>query len=83
MVETAQFIEEHITDSNKTIVLVGAMVPLEGFYPTDAPFNLGYAIAQLQTRKAGIYICMNAQCFTPDEVIKDREIARFEFKEAS
>ena len=57
MVETAQFIRQHLLpDNNKTIVLVGAMVPLEGFYPTDAPFNLGYAIASLQNLKQGIYM---------------------------
>ena len=28
---------------------------------------------------SGIHLCMNAQCFTPDEVIKNREIGRFEF----
>ncbi len=81
MVETAQFINKNITDNNKTIILVGAMIPLEGFYPTDAPFNLGYAIAQAQTRDAGIYLCMNAQCFTPDNTTKNIDAARFEFKD--
>ena len=81
MVETAQYLEEKIPDNSKTIILVGAMVPLEGFYPTDAPFNLGYAIAQAQTRAAGVYICMNAHCFTPQEAVKNVETARFEFKD--
>jgi len=83
MIETAQFLEQHLMTKNKTIILVGAMIPLEGFYPTDAPFNLGYAIAQVQLNEAGIYLCMNAHCFAPHEAIKNLEAARFEFKDAS
>jgi len=81
MIETAQVIQERLIDKNKTIILVGAMVPLEGFYPTDAPFNLGYAIAQLQTQPGGVYMCMNAHCFSPDEAVKNVDLSRFEFIE--
>ena len=83
MVETAKFIEERISDIQKTVILVGSIIPLDGFYQSDAPFNLGYAIAQVQSKPYGIYICMNAQCFTPQQVMKNKEIGRFEFKEAS
>lgn len=83
MVQTAQYIEKNIPNLNKTIVIVGSMIPLDGFYQSDAPFNLGYAIAQVQNRQHGVYICMNSQCFSTDEVQKNKEIGRFEFKEAS
>lgn len=83
IVETANFIKTSIPDIQKTIILVGAMIPLEGFYPTDASFNLGYAIAQTQTRTHGVYVCMNANCFEPEDVIKNVEKGRFEFKDAS
>jgi len=83
MIDTALYIQRHLKDQSKTIILVGSMIPLDGFYQSDAPFNLGYAIAQVQTNKGGIHLCMNAQCFTPDEVIKNREIGRFEFIENS
>lgn len=83
MIDTAQYLQEHIGAHQKTIIFVGSMIPLEGFYHSDAPFNLGYAIAQVQNQKDGIYICMNARCFTPDEVIKNREIGRFNLKDAS
>lgn len=83
MVETARYIEKNISDLKKTIVLVGSMIPLDGFYQSDAPFNLGYAIAQVQNKPHGIYICMNAHCFSATEVKKNKEIGRFEFKEAS
>lgn len=83
VVETANFIKANISDLQKTIILVGAMIPLEGFSPTDAPFNLGYAIAQVQTRAHGVYVCMNANCFEPEEVSKNVEAGRFEFKSAT
>jgi L-asparaginase len=59
------------------------MIPLDGFYQSDAPFNLGYAIAQVQNKPHGVYICMNAHCFSTEEVKKNKELGRFEFKAAS
>ena len=46
------------------------MIPMVGFSPSDAPFNLGYAIAKVQELKAGIYVCMNGKAFNPEEVTK-------------
>lgn len=81
MIETAQYIEKNIVNNIKTIILVGSMIPLDGFYQSDAPFNLGYAIAKLQDNPAGVYICMNSECFAPNSVVKNKEIGRFEFKD--
>ena len=83
MIDTALYLEKNLKDLSKTIIMVGSMIPLDGFYNSDAPFNLGYAMAQVQMNKGGIHLCMNAQCFTPSEVVKNREIGRFEFKDAS
>ncbi len=83
MRETGLYLEQHLKDKSKTIILVGSMIPLDGFYNSDAPYNLGYAVAQVQSKNAGIYICMNSQCFAPDEVSKDSAIGRFEFRDAS
>lgn len=83
MIDTALFLSKNLKDQSKTIILVGSMIPLDGFYQSDAPFNLGYAIAQVQMNKGGIHLCMNAQCFTPDEVIKNRNIGRFEYKDVT
>lgn len=80
IVETATYLSQHLPNNKKTIILVGAMIPLVGFYPSDAAFNLSYAVASSQHQKAGIYICMNGQVFTPDEVQKNLEHSRFEFK---
>jgi hypothetical protein len=44
------------------------MIPLEGFSPTDASFNLGFAIAESQNLTNGIYVCMNGKMFLPDEI---------------
>ena len=82
MIDTALYQQKNLKDQSKTIIIVGSMIPLDGFYQSDAPFNLGYAIAQVQLNKGGIHLCMNAQCFTPDEVIKNTDIGRFEPKEA-
>ena len=82
MINTANYIEKHIPNLNKTIVLVGSILPLDGFYHSDAPFNLGYAIAQVQSRPHGVYLCMNATCFTTQEVYKNTRIGRFEYKDA-
>ncbi len=83
MIETALFLEKNLKDNDKTIILVGSVFPLYEIHGSDAPFNLGYAIAQAQAKNSGIYLCMNASCFTPDKVLKNRKIGRFEFKEAS
>lgn len=56
MEQTAIFLTRHC--HGKTIVLTGAMRP-ERFYNSDAPLNLGMAIALVQMAQAGIYICLN------------------------
>lgn len=48
-----------------------------GFSPTDAGFNLGYAIAKSTELKEGIYVCMNGKVFAPEEVIKILSEGRF------
>jgi L-asparaginase/Glu-tRNA(Gln) amidotransferase subunit D len=53
------------------------MIPIKGFAPSDGPFNLGYAIAKLEDLENGVYVCMNANVFTPDEVIKEVSEGRF------
>ncbi len=70
MPDTARFLSANIKKGDKTIILTGSMVPLTGFSPSDAPFNLGYSIASVKTLKPGIYVCMNGQIFNPEEVAK-------------
>ena len=62
---------------NKTIVLVGAMIPYV-FKHSDAVFNTGFALGALQTLKPGVYIAMNGKVFNWDNVVKNREIGEFQ-----
>ncbi len=75
MVETAKVIAEKVKD--KTIVLTGAMIPYK-FGSSDGLFNLGSAIAFVQTLPAGVYISMNGRVFTWDNCRKNKKIGEFE-----
>jgi L-asparaginase len=61
----------------KTVVLTGAMVPYT-FGSSDGMFNLGTALAFVQTLGPGVYVAMNGRCFLWDSVRKNREIGVFE-----
>ncbi len=74
MVETSQVLAAEIKD--KTIVLLGAMVPYQ-FKNSDALFNLGCAVAAVQTLGNGVYITMNGKVFSVDEVSKIKELGEF------
>jgi L-asparaginase len=75
MVDTACLLNSKI--SNKTIVLTGAMVPYK-FGSSDGFFNLGCALAYVQTLPHGVYIAMNGQYFHCNNVRKNKEIGEFE-----
>jgi L-asparaginase len=61
----------------KTVVLTGAMVPYK-FGSSDGLFNLGSALAFVQTLPAGVYIAMNGRCFPANRVRKNRDSGIFE-----
>ncbi|MGL1901385.1 MAG: asparaginase domain-containing protein [Fibrobacterales bacterium] len=63
--------------TGKTIVLTGSMLPAQ-FKGTDAEFNIGFAIAAVQTLEPGVYVAMNGCIFKPDAVRKNLEAKRFE-----
>jgi L-asparaginase len=75
MAETARYIQKQISD--KTIVLTGAMVPYK-FGSSDGLFNLGSAMAFVQTLSKGVYIAMNGKYFHADNVRKDTKHGVFE-----
>ena len=75
--DTARYLRAHYKNKNKVIVFVCSMIPLSGFFPTDAGFNLGYAVAKSQTLAKGIYVCMNGRIFKPEEVLKIISEGRF------
>jgi len=75
METTAQVLAGAI--KNKTIVLTGAMVPYK-FGSSDGLFNLGSALAFVQTLSPGVFIAMNGRCFRWDNVRKNRRTGVFE-----
>lgn len=75
MVETAKKLA---SIEGKTIVLTGALEPAL-FKTSDALFNIGCALAAVQTAVPGVYITMNGAVFPYDKVWKNVEKNRFEF----
>lgn len=76
MVDTAKLLG--LTDiKDKTIVLVGAMIPFSINY-SDALFNLGGAVIAVQHLPQGVYIVMNGYVFLWNESIKNKEKGVFE-----
>lgn len=63
---------EHLrTITGKVIVVTGAMQPAR-MTDSDAPFNLGLAVAALQTLPHGVYIAMSGRIFPAGHTRKDR-----------
>jgi L-asparaginase len=77
MPDTARFLKANLQRDDQTIIFTGSMIPLTGFAPSDASFNLGFAVASFSSLKPGIYVAMNAKIFSPDEVIKLLADGRF------
>ena len=77
LAETAEALEG-IAD--KCIVLTGALSPAR-FKSTDAIFNVGMAVAAVQTVDPGVYIAMSGQVFPAGAVRKNRAENRFESTE--
>jgi L-asparaginase len=75
MIETAKVLGGSI--KNKTIVLTGAMIPYK-FGSSDGLFNLGSALAFVQTLPQGVYISMNGKCFRWDNIKKNKQTGMFE-----
>ena len=69
MVETAKYLAK--VNLKKTIVLTGAMIPYKFGRSYDL-FNLGCALAFVQSLKSGVYIAMNGKVFDWDKVVKNK-----------
>lgn len=76
MVETAHFLAE--AKLGKTIILTGAMVPYAFGNSSDGFFNLGSALAFVQTLPQGVFVVMNGRYFNFDGVKKNRQTGNFE-----
>jgi L-asparaginase len=73
MVQTGQMLSDI---AGKTIVLTGAMQPAS-LRTSDAAFNVGFALAAVQSLPHGVYLAMNGQIFDPAKTQKDRTAGRF------
>ena len=75
MVTTAEFLARSTRD--KTVILTGALIPyaLNG---SEAMFNLGAALAFVQTLPHGVYISMNGRVFAWDNARKNKRTGEFE-----
>ncbi|MBK7098157.1 MAG: asparaginase [Sphingobacteriales bacterium] len=73
--KTAQLLAKKI--KNKTIVLTGAMIPIK-FGSSDGLFNLGSALAFVQSLPHGVYVAMNVRFFKAENVRKNRQTGFFE-----
>jgi L-asparaginase len=77
MVETARYLaNEAIVD--KTIVLMGAMIPYAFGDSSDGFFNLGSALAFAQVLPSSVYVAMNGRYFDWNNVRKNKSTGFFE-----
>jgi L-asparaginase len=74
MIQTAQSL---VGVAGKTVVLTGSMQPAR-FRVTDAAFNIGSAIAAVQSLPPGVHVVMNGRVFDPQKARKNLEKNRFE-----
>lgn len=62
---------------DKTIVITGALIPYK-FGSSDGLFNMGSAMAFVQTLPAGVYVAMQGRYFMWNNVKKNRASGVFE-----
>lgn len=74
MAFTASVLADRV--KGKTIVLTGAMVPYK-FGSSDGLFNLGSALAYVQSLPHGVYVAMNGKIFDGKNVKKNKETGEF------
>ena len=75
MAHTAARLAQKVT--GKTIVITGAMIPYK-FGSSDGLFNLGSALAFVQTLPPGVYVAMNGRYFMAGNVRKNKQTGEFE-----
>jgi len=78
MVESAKYLAESNLTADKTIILMGAMIPYTFGTSSDGFFNLGAALAFVQCKAPGIYVAMNGRCFDWNNVKKNFNTGFFE-----
>lgn len=80
MVQTGLYLQEVLPKLDFPIVLTGAMTPL-GFEGSDGLQNMTESLFAARTLSPGIYVVMHGQAFPVANVRKDRDLARFVWKD--
>ncbi len=80
MVDTGMLLKRRLPALAVPIVFTGAMTPL-GFEGSDGLQNLTESLLAARILSPGVYLVMHNQVFPIDRVRKDREQARFVWKE--
>lgn len=75
MAETARFL--HGLNLGKVIVITGAMQP-SSIIDSDAPFNVGAAIAAVQLLPVGVFGTMNGRVLNAETMEKNVDLGRFD-----
>ena len=65
--ETVAYLKKKLKRKDQTIVVTSGSVPLIGLSMSDAPFNLGFALAKVQDLPPDIYIAIKGKAFTMAE----------------
>lgn len=69
--KTARYVKNNLrTPKDVTVILTGSMIPLKGFFPSDAGFNLGFALSEAQNSSPGVYVCIQGKKFQPENAIE-------------
>lgn len=79
LTETGVFLQSSLPDLQVPVIFTGAMSPL-GFEGSDGLQNLTESLLAARILPAGVYLVIHNQVFPIDQVRKNRELARFEWK---
>ena len=82
MIETGMLLKRNLPDLAVPIILIGAMTPL-GFEGSDGLQNMTESLLAARLLSLGVFLVIHNQVFPIDRVRKDRENARFVWKEAA
>jgi L-asparaginase len=80
MIETGLLLRSALDRLNVPIILTGAMTPL-GFEGSDGLQNMTESLLAARLLPPGVYVVIHNQVFPIDRVRKDRESARFVWKD--
>jgi len=69
MFETARYIQKNLKRKNITVTVTGALIPLKGFTPTDAGFNIGAAMTNSLLNKEGVYVFINGNVYLHNQEV--------------